>query len=277
MIALSCANCWHNALQHDTVGLAHGYCVLHGVVLTDSAGTTCGQLMRKDLSLPSADAVRLRHRRRFAETGATSLYGGNGFDVLRVDGDEGAKVLETDEVGGEVANYRQLRSTIESLSRLSCLPGPRAEVAMLSLGRGYVANCVAQHGSWTSGLHLYRWTRQRIVDVPQVRISDLWIASAVSPVRQIEMAQWSIVMLRLALIADLGVHAGSNGRDGPYADEVAVLQTLLDEAAEATGIVSLRKLLRWLGRHGVKRLDAALPEDRLSELARDLHRRPICQ
>ncbi len=113
------------------------------------------------------------HTLRFNQEGIVRLT-----DGMRVNGevsvrDEDVDLLRRDEVGELVSDYGTLGSTIESLAQLKRISGIRAELALLSLARGYVQNCVKRNGKWTSGLHLYWWTKSRLGEEPEIKIADI--------------------------------------------------------------------------------------------------------
>lgn len=265
MVPISCANCWFNPLQMGAVGLPVGFCTRHGQVLFASSQTTCGLLSRKDLSLASALRENAMHGRSFSKGEVCLLRGGPAAE--RVSGAEAdIRGLRRDAVGDVVADYGLLESTVESLAQLRRIRGARAEIAMLSLGRGYMGNCIQRGGSWTSGLHLYWWTRLRLSELPTIELADLREESLLSMERRIELAQWSLLMLRLSFITDLAGYAHRVGHALGAADG------LLDEAALATGKPAPGPLRRWLEREARPRLDALLPEAEYQDLARALHR-----
>lgn len=266
MVPIACANCWFNPLQMGAVGLSVGFCTRHGEVLLASSQTTCGLLRRKDLPLASALRESMVHGRTFSEDGVRLLRGGGPAEERASGAEANIRALRRDLVGDAVADYGLLHSTVESLAQLRRIRGARAEIAMLSLGRGYVGNCIQRGGSWTSGLHLYWWTRLRLSELPTIELADLREESLLPIERRTELAQWSILMLRLAFIADLAGYARRVGHPLGAADG------FLDEAALATGKPAPAPLRRWLEREARPRLDALLPEDEYQVLARDLHR-----
>lgn len=77
--------------------------------------------------------------------------------------------------------------------------------------------------------------------------------SSVSPDRQEDLATWSLLMLRLTFLGDVGTFAGRAGH------ALGALETWPDEAAEAAG-TSGKKLLRWLAKAAAPQLDRLLPE-----------------
>jgi hypothetical protein len=264
MLLLSCSNCWFNGLQYGSVGLSVGYCTEHRVVLRAADYTTCGRHMRKDLPLKSAEEANCRHGRVYPREKVSLLSRDslNG-DVLA---EQDSSLVSTDSVGDAVAQYGGLDAKIESLAQLRSIPGARAELAMLSLARSYVQRCVARRGAWTSGLHLLWWTRRRLAEEPQLQASDIRLSLPVSSQRQVELAKWSIVMLRLAYVSDVGEYAKRTRH------RVARLATLVEDAARATQSLNLRRLLSWIKAEAVPKFDRTLPRDEYARLARLLHR-----
>ena len=267
MILLSCTNCAYNALQHDTVGTTVGYCTEHRRVLNTPGELTCGRQFRKDLPLASATRQQELHEVRFTPSTISSLMTRrpvNGAHTSSKNAD--LAPLAADPVGAAVTQYGRLDTKMESLAQLAVLPGARSHIALASLGRTYVRRCMARNGKWTSGLHIFWWVRKRIEEEPDVRVEDLRVTSAVPLGRQVDLARWSIVMLKLTFLADVGEHA----RD--TSDRVRVTRDLLERAAEATGELSFRQLMRWVRGEGRRILDAALPEDEYERRSRELHK-----
>lgn len=269
MLPLSCANCCFNGLQHDTLGTSFGYCVEHRKVLRFAEELTCGRHFRKDLPLASAEREHRQHSQRYTDARVVFLRErsmspeASGFVA------QDASPLRKDAVGDAIADYGMLGAKIESLARLRQLQGARAEIAMLSMGRSYVRRCVGRNGSWTSGIHLLWWTRLRLDHEPEVKASDIRLELAIPLARQVELAQWAVLMLRLIFISDIGQYAKSSG------SRVAVggLSSLAEEAAAETSAVAPQALITWLKRKGLRRFDQALPERSYMRMARELHRK----
>ena len=261
-VLISCTNCCYNGLQLDGMGSA-GYCVRHRVVLHRSNQLTCGQLFRKDLLLPSAVDEQRHHLARFNPQRIVALHDRT-LDVYRsghVDSDTG--VLASDPVAREVADYGLAGTKIESLARLSTQASGRAEVARHALGRMYVRNCIARGGAWTSGLHLLRWTKAMLAAEPYVEWPELTDSLLPLP-RAMELTKWSIVMLRLTFLSDIGFHA-------PMTESVAALRDLPEHAAAALDEVALEPLLAWLKIEGAAIIERALPDATYYALAAQLH------
>jgi hypothetical protein len=270
----SCANCWFNGLQQGTVGLDVGYCVEHRVVLVRSNETTCARHMRKDLLLHSATNFNSRHRLQYSDNDHVQK-------IIDRSAAQTAEFVETDTgnlrkdpVGELVSDYGEYGSKIESLARLSNSPSMRSEIAMISLGRGYVNRCIRRNGTWKSGLHLFWWMRRKLAEgqVPDVVPSDIRYIAANSLSRQIELAQWSLLMFRLAFISDIGIYAERTAKDDEQG--ISALKDLAELAAEETGSTSLRKLTRWVKVKCVPLLDEILPEHRYRELGAALRQQP---
>jgi hypothetical protein len=132
VLLLSCLNCCFNGLQSDGFGAKVGYCVEHRAVLHTAESLTCGRQFRRDLLLLEANAENEHHQRVFSRDHVVQIR-------TKIDArstghvDDDVSVLIENASGKEVANYGRLGTKIESLSRLSMLPGARAELARLSL------------------------------------------------------------------------------------------------------------------------------------------------
>lgn len=260
----TCQNCWFNGLQYGPLGLAVGYCVRHRRILNRGFQTTCGEHLRKDLALPRALEVAGWHAQRYPTDQIVSIHDGL-TDPAAVSADStDLDTLRSDEIADVVSDYGELDSTIESLAQLRQLPGARAEVAMLSLGRGYVKNCVQrQHGPWTSGLHLYWWTRRRLAAPPIIGMQDILWTGGLPLARQVELTGWSVIMLRLCLIDDIGRYAAEQHE--PLVDD------LLEQAADASQDFNIKRLTAWLKARALPQLDCVMPWERYQELVRQLH------
>jgi len=263
---LSCVNCCHNPLQTDALGTSVGYCTEHSKVLLAATQLTCGRHLRKDLVGPRATEQRTLHQARFSPAMVvrltSSITPANGGYTSTAPAD--LKQIASDEVGAAVLDYGRLASKIGSLAQLRWLPGSRPEVALLSLGRAYVDRCMVRGGRWTSGVHLFWWTRRRLLDWPRVEVHDLRAEGTASLARQVALAEWSVIMMRVIFISDVGSHAR---RDDA---EMAKLASLAELAAEGAPDLSPKRLLGWLKRHGSKLVHQALSEDRYEQLAADL-------
>ncbi len=267
MILLSCANCCFNALQYQGIGTSVGYCTEHRLILNCASELTCGRHLRKDLPLMSARREHEVHQSQFSPREvvlARSQEHANGKYTSAADGDLAS--LRRDPVANAVAEYGLLDTKIESLTQLHTLPGARAEISMLSLGRTYVRRCVAKGGAWTSGIHLAYWTRRRFSDEPRIDVDDFRGEAAVPLERRIDLAKWAVVMLRLIFVSDVASYAREAG------DRFGRLADLAECAAAETQVLSSRKLIAWTGRVAEKRFDAVLPWKTYQRLSRDLHR-----
>lgn len=264
MLLLSCANCCFNGLQADSFGAKVGYCVEHSAVLHSAESLTCGRLFRRDLLLPDVETENKIHRRVFSRDEIVHLRARND---ARVSGhvDDDVSVLIKDASGKEVTDFGRLGTKIESLSRLSIIPGARAELARLSLSRTYVHRCVQRGGAWTAGIHQLSWTIDRLLEPPDIGLDDLREDMPVPQTRQRELAQWSMVMLRLTFLSDVGYLA-------PGSDEVAMLRDLPEAAASEVNDVNFEALMKWVVKKGWEAAREAFPHSRYEELSKRLSR-----
>lgn len=268
---LSCANCWYNPLQYDLLGDEVGFCVEHRKVLRAPEVTTCGRLMRKDVEYTRAVAVNQRHRTLFSPDAVVPIAKDSRIRLpILVEDDSSG--LEGDPVREQVIDYGLLGAKIESLAALHTNANPRAEIAFLSLGRAYVNRCVQRGGRWTSGLHMLWWVRKRLATAPVIDVRDLrksvqYAHSSERLDHLIDLAGWSIAILRLTFLDDVAGHALREGKKS----DLHPLEHLLEDAALATKEPSQTKLLRWIERVAIPRFDRALPLARYRELATKLH------
>lgn len=262
----SCQNCWFNGLQYGALGLAVGYCSRHRKILNTADGTTCGWHMRKDLPLDRARQVARIHAARFPDSFIVRIRDETPAATEISDDERDLEALRNDGVAEVVTDYGLLDSKILSLSQLKMLPGARAEVAMISLARGYVNNCITRRGSWTSALHLYWWAKRRLPEIPDIAVTDLRATSGIPLSRQVVLTAWSIIMLRLTFIDDVAEYAASED------DPVGELKGLLQKAATAVQTFNLQRLSGWMRREALPLLDRQLPYERYRDLSRQLHR-----
>lgn len=263
---LSCVNCAYNGLQYDTLGTSIGYCTEHRRILLTPSELTCGRLFRKDLPLATATAEQQRHESRYSPSAISLLRTGklaNGSHSL--DSKSEHHALRSDRVAKAVMDYGRLDTKIESLAQLSMLDGARADIALMSLGRTYVRRCTSRGGEWTSGLHLFWWIRARLTTEPTVAVTDIRVETALSLSRQIDLAKWAVLMLRLTVIADIGNYAKSH-------QTLRHVNDLAERAAVETGELSFSKLYRWIQRMGWDAVNKALPEDEYERLSTQLHK-----
>ncbi len=262
----ACQNCWFNGLQYGALGLPVGYCTRHRKVLNAADFTTCGQHLRKDLPLSRARQVAEIHAARYPQDTIVRIYGEDEA-VEEVSADEkDLDSLRQDPVAEAASDYGLLNSRIESLAQLKALPGARAEVAMLSLARGYVRNCVMRGGAWTSGLHLFWWTKKRLAEMPDIGVNDLRTTDGIPLSRQVELTAWSIVMLRLTFIDDMAFYAADSQH--PVGKATGLLQRY---AGSATSF-SMPRLAKWIKAEALPILDQALPYQEYRELSAELHK-----
>jgi hypothetical protein len=246
-----------------------GYCTEHQRLLLAPSHLTCGRHFRKDLTASAAAQERQIHERHFTPsavvriTEKTRPANGGYTSSLKRD----FARLAADPVSEAVLDYGKLPSKMASLAQLKPLDGVRPELALLSLGRAYVNRCVVRGGRWTSGIHVLWWTRRRLLTDPAVGVGDFRVESPLPLERQVELAKWSLVMMRLVLISDVGSYADPR-------DAVHRLARLAELAAEKTGELGSRRLLAWIKREGLGYLDRALPEKRYERLSAELRNHP---
>lgn len=266
MIPLSCVNCCHNPLQLGSVGTAFGFCTRHRLLLLQPHTTTCGQLLRKDLLAESAGREQTIHVKTYSPRRVAPLASPakDAAEASLVEAANGQ--LPHDQVVEEVQSFGRLDSKIATMAALHRIPGSRAEIAMLSLSRGYFRNCTQapRRGPWTSGLHLLFWTLDRLDVEPTIDATDLRGPIAHSLERTIALARWAIVALRLALVADVGRRAVAQR------DPVGELAMLPFKAIEATRVPDADRLLAWLKRTKAQ-WRKPLSRERYGELRDRLH------
>jgi hypothetical protein len=174
--------------------------------------------------------------------------------------------LRKDRVGEVVLEYDALGSKIESLVQLKMLETARSDLAMTSLGRAYVGNCIRQGGRWTSGIHLYWWTKKRLALIPDLQVGDIRHDASINLSRYVELAAWSIMMLRFSFLDDIIQYAR---RDN---DDIGLVGDVLNEAATNVPNLSTVKLSAWIKRDLIPALEARLNYQRYSTIARELHK-----
>lgn len=241
-----------------------GYCVRYSALLRQPDETTCSEQLRKDLSYHSAFQQQMLHQHYFlASTQIIRLDTGDAvLDHREVEYDFDDYRTQ-DDIQSIVYSYGKYGTRIESLARLQDRFGARAEIALWGLSRAYVNNCVHQGGAWTSGLHLLWWLQRRLLEPVNIRHEDLRLHFSIKLDRQRELAEWSILMMRISFASDMGHHA--------QADEgISRLAGLEELAALETQTLSKRKLESWLKRRGQPLLEDALPEARYRQLAQEL-------
>ena len=264
----SCQNCWFNGLQYGPLGLPVGYCSRHLKVLNAAEETTCGLQLRKDLALKRALEVGSIHRKHYPVHEIVTVIERKPANGSASSDPSDLKSLTSDPIGAIAFDFGTLGSKIESLAMLRNTAGARAEVALSSLSRAYVANCVSRNGRWTSGIHLYWWTKSRLAEEPQIAASDIRTVGGVQLSRQVALTAWSVVMLRLTLIDDIAEHAASQG------DSFGRARGLLNKAAEDVQSFNIKTLTRWIQSTALPALDKQLPYKTYVKLANDLHKEP---
>jgi hypothetical protein len=261
----TCQNCWFNALQYGAFGLTVGYCSRHQKILNAPDITTCGLHRRKDLTLKRSEEVSEVHQNMYSSEFIVRIIDNEQHENDFSENDKDIELLRKDEVADVASDFGALGSTIESLSQLKAMQGARAELAMLSLSRGYVSNCISRNGKWTSGLHLYWWSRKRLDSIPDIRVEDLRSVGATQLARQSMLTAWSLMMLRLTFIEDITEYAEQQK------DALGKVRGLTEQAASALDTFNLNNLAKWIKRKAIPQLDARLPYSRYKELASDLH------
>lgn len=264
MEPLSCANCCHNPLQLGALGTSFGFCTKHRSLLPASNLTTCGQLLRKDLLAQRAREQGRIHRQSY-RPGKIVVVG----EPRRAAKDAGLVEVANgqvphDDVIDDVIDYGRLETKVASLAVLWARPGTRAEVAMLSLGRGYFENCRSRGGKWTAGLHLAERVLRRLEKLPGIEATDLRGPVSAPLAKLVAGAQWSVVAQRLALLHDIGTAAGPQ-------DPVFAWVDLVGQAVANSAAGSGTSLLAVVHRHR-RAFASALPRARYEELATELHK-----
>ncbi|MBK8265153.1 MAG: hypothetical protein IPK80_27965 [Nannocystis sp.] len=265
MEPLSCKNCCHNPLQISGIGTSFGYCIRHRAALPASHLTTCGQLLRKDVLRARAQSERQIHQGRYSSTEVRLLADPTAEAATEGLVEKLNGLSETDPVVEEIANYGALDSKIASIAALRSSRSARAQVAMLSLGRGYVRNCADRGGPWTAGLHILWWTLRRLDDEPSLEASDLLGPITTSITEFAQVAKWRLMALRIAMICDIADQAAEEG------DDLAALALTARQAIIETDAGDPHSLLTWLHTH-ITEFSNALPQARYDELRDQLHR-----
>ncbi len=262
MILASCSNCCFNGLQYGSVGLSIGYCVEHRQILRHADETTCGRHFRKDLPRAIADGFNQRHRTHFNDNAIFQIRSKKDVTSDPSFTENDPSSLFGDATGSVVAEYG-IDAKIAALASLRRTPGARAELALLSLGRAYVRRCTLRGGSWTSGLHILWWTKERLAAPPKLEISEFRYQTQTSLERQEELAVWSLVMLRLTMVSDIGAAAAEANH------EIGTVAPFVEEAAERAS-TDLTKLLRWVTKTAVPVLSKVLSWDKYSKIREGL-------
>jgi hypothetical protein len=262
MEPLSCVNCCHNPFQLGSIGTAFGHCTRHRVTLLRPHATTCGQLLRKDLLIQSADRERRLHSLIYA-TDRVSLVVDPQADATQLT-ERSNGHTPTDAVTEEVEAYGTVDRKIATMAALHRITGPRAEVVMLSLSRAYIANCFRRDRKWKSGVHLLFWTLQRLGEEPIFAPTDLREPLGLSLAQTNAIAKWTLIVFRLGLIADVAAYAGK------AKDPVARLEKLAINAAAVAPPTNPTKLLAWIDRKKTSWW-APLSPARYAKLRDELH------
>ena len=267
----SCSNCWYNSVQYGSIGLSFGYCVEHQCMLRHPNELTCGRHMRKDVLLATVRLFKNLHSQNYSSEHICKLI--DGSEVPTTESSlihKNLNLLRKDSVGSIVADYGAYETKIESISQLrfAATTSIRAEIAMLNLGRSYVARCVARDGNWKSGIHMLWWVKDFFSKpMPEITPTDIIYQTTANLDRQIELAKWSVLLLRLTYISDIGEHAQAIGDT-----DIGELRDIAEEAALATETPSFRKLDRWIRSEGLNKINRVLPEPTYRQISRSLHR-----
>jgi hypothetical protein len=235
----------------------------HHVVLTRSHLTTCGQLLRKDLLIESAERERKVHLLVYRPDRVSLVTNPHASATKLIERISG--VTPTDAVIEEVQAYGSVDQKIATMAALHRVEGPRAEIAMLSLSRAYVENCFRRDQKWTAGVHLLFWTLQRLNLDPVFAPTDLREPLGYSLAQTTAVARWSVVVFRLALIADVATYASQSHHP------VARLKAFAINASAVAPPTAPERLLAWLTERK-SRWSAPLSEARYRRLRRQLHR-----
>lgn len=262
----SCQNCWFNGLQYGALGLSVGYCSRHKKILNIADTTTCSLHVRKDLTVEHAQQVSEIHRKAYPSESIIRIIDNKEHKEDTSTNEKDFALLRKNPVGEAVLDFGSLGSTIESLAQLKAMDGVKAEVAMVSLARGYVGNCMSRNGGkWTSGLHLYRWTKNRLADIPEIGVEDLRTVWGSQLARQSTLLAWSVIMLRLTFIDDIISYAAKQN------DPLGKINSLTEQAARSLDTFNLKNLSRWLKSEAIPQLDKGLSKYRYEELANKFH------
>lgn len=265
MQPLACTNCCHNPLQLGPIGTPVGFCTRHQLTLLAPQHTTCGQLLRKDLLRERAIEERAIHQKQFSPRHVVIVEtGGRALDRETIERPNG--LLAPDPVADEVTSFATIEPKIATLAALRRIGGVRAEVAFLSLSRGYFENCVRHKGQWTSGLHIAWWTLGRLTENAEPALTELREPVHSSLATFQDLARWYVVMLRLTLLADISSEAAA-AKDR-FGQLRSVLQEIVISSRAGAGTDLLLKV-----RQKERRLKSALPLPRYKELGVRLHRR----
>ena len=258
---LSCSNCWYNALQAGSLGTSFGYCAEYRVILRRPDETTCKRQLRKDLLLDSALREHQTHNEKFGPEDGLKLVQDGESAANEIYQTKEIGLINGDRVANLVTEYGEYGSKIESLAQLRSTEGSRAELALLSLARGYTNRCMSRDGNWKSGIHLLWWTRQKLQKepIPHLDLDDFRYQLPIPIKRQIELGQWFILMLRLVFISDIAKHATESG------DDIHSLADFAEDAALSSDVVDVGKLASWVKKVGIKRFDKVLPYNRYTE------------
>ncbi|WP_150126944.1 hypothetical protein [Sphingomonas panacis] len=236
-------------------------------MLNNADETTCGQHIRKDLGFERAQEVSRVHSKHFDNRIIVRVLGGEHLARDFSSSLQDEERLRRDEVADAVIDFGVLDTTISSLAQLKPMHTARSVIAMTSLGRAYVRNCRIRGGSWTSGINLYWWNKNRLDQIPELLVDDIRYTGATSLKRQADLAIWSVMMLRLCFIDDIVEAAFVEN------DEIGLERGITDRAATAVQDFDLRKLGVWIRRELLPSLAARLNNDRYRSIVGELKRK----
>lgn len=266
MLPISCVNCCHNPLQFGPTGTSFGFCARHRVVLQSPELLTCGHLRRKDLYGDSADREASIHSRMFIKSRPVLLHSPKDRTAAERCFESANREVPDDRVVEEVLGWGRI-TKIATIAALNQIPGARAEIALSSLGRVFVENCVRRGGKskWKSGIHIVWWTLRRLDGEPAIQATDLRTTFGQRIERVTAIARWLVIGQRLALLADVARHAGAEE------DPLGTLASLPDEAALHGDPDQPEKTLRFLRSPSMRsRVKEALSRKRYESIREEL-------
>jgi hypothetical protein len=161
---------------------------------------------------------------------------------------------------------------VASIANLHGQDTVRAEIAMLSLSRAYVHQCM-QNGAWTSGIHILQWTKNRIKKEKhfnheiRLGLTDRYKSLPISSERQEDIEKWSLLLFRLTFISDVGFHAVTSGQDPSMEALAQVPNTAMEDT---DGNVKYATLKRWVHRKGLEIIERHFSDARYKALRQEL-------
>ncbi len=109
------------------------------------------------------------------------------------------------------------------------------------------------------------WTKSRLSDEPKINIGDIRNTYGLQLERQVTLASWSVIMLRLTFIDDMVMYAQKDN------ERLGTVTGLLEQAAEAVTTFNIRRLLQWTKHKAVPALDQQLDWERYIQLSNELY------